>query len=134
LGKVVFGDQEALRLLEQIVHPRVRRRIVELIAASETAVVMIEAIKLLEGELWTFCREIWVTTCSYECQLERLQVCRGMDAGLARARIAAQSPAEEKIARADVVIDTNGLMRDTERQFLAAWEHLMAQVEQAPRD
>jgi dephospho-CoA kinase len=125
LGKIVFNDDQALLKLEQILHPRVTSRILNLIQESAADVVMIEAIKLLEGTLWTICREIWVTTCSYERQLQRLEVCRGMETAVAEARINAQSPAQEKIARADVVIDTDGLMRETERQFSAAWSRLV---------
>jgi dephospho-CoA kinase len=127
LGEIVFNNAEALAELEQIVHPRVGARIVALLQESAAEVVMIEAIKLLEGQLWRLCREIWVTTCSYECQLQRLEVCRGMERSAAEARIKAQRPAEEKIARADVVLDTNGLMQDTERQFAQAWSRLMDQ-------
>jgi dephospho-CoA kinase len=125
LGEIVFNDAGALVKLEQIVHPRVTSRILKLIRESVADVVMIEAIKLLEGKLWTLCREIWVTNCSYECQRQRLEVCRGMETAVAEARIKAQSPAEEKIVRADVVINTDGLMRETERQFSAAWSRLV---------
>lgn len=125
LGAIVFNDAQALVELEQILHPRVSLRIVSLIQESTAGVVMIEAIKLLEGKLWMLCQEIWVTNCSYERQLQRLQVCRGMDKAAAEARIKAQGPAEDKIARADVVIDTDGLMRDTERQFADAWSRLV---------
>lgn len=127
LGKIVFNNAQALAHLEQIVHPRVTSRIKRLIQESTASVVLIEAIKLLEGSLWTLCQEIWVTDCSYDTQLQRLQVCRGMEKSAAEARIKAQSPAQEKIARADVVINTDGLMGDTERQFAAAWSRLLEQ-------
>ena len=125
LGAIVFNDAQSLVQLEQIVHPRVSLRIMILIQESAAGVVMIEAIKLLEGKLWMLCQEIWVTTCSYERQLQRLQVCRGMEKAAAEARIKAQGPAEEKTDRADVVIDTDGLMRDTEHQFANAWSRLV---------
>ena len=127
LGEIVFNNAEALTTLEQIVHPRVGLRIANLIQESTAPVVMIEAIKLLEGQLWTLCREIWVTACTYERQLQRLEVCRGMARSVAEARIKAQSPAKEKIARADVVINTDGLMQDTEQQFAQAWTRLLNQ-------
>ncbi|MFN2161899.1 MAG: dephospho-CoA kinase [Candidatus Promineifilaceae bacterium] len=125
LGEIVFNNAEALAKLEQIVHPRVGLRIADLIQESTAPVVMIEAIKLLEGQLWMLCREIWVTACSYERQLQRLEVCRGMAKAAAEARIKAQSPAEEKITRADVVINTDGLMQDTEQQFAQAWTRIL---------
>jgi dephospho-CoA kinase len=52
-----------------------------------------------------------------------------MDAGTATARIKAQAPQVEKIARADVVIHTDGLMADTQAQFAQAWEHLWERME-----
>jgi dephospho-CoA kinase len=85
---------------------------------------MLEAILLLEGPLHEFCDQIWVTTCSAETQLQRLQTYRNMPEDQARQRIAAQAPQADKIARADVVIDTNGAMDATVAQFEQAWREL----------
>ncbi len=124
LGRIVFANPQALRDLEAIVHPAVRLLLAQRIAAATAPVVMIEAIKLLESPLREMCRQVWVTHCTYERQLQRLMICRGMDEATAVARINAQSSATWKIAQADVVIDTNGLMSDTARQFNAAWSAL----------
>lgn len=124
LGQKVFGDTVALRRLEGILHPATRVEIARQVNASEAAVVMIEAIKLLEGPLAEACDQIWVTTCPEATQLERLRVCRGMAEETALTRIRAQSPQAEKVARADVVIATDGLMSDTQAQFEAAWAAL----------
>jgi dephospho-CoA kinase len=124
LGQIVFQDPEAMRDLEGIVHPAVRRELVRRINESEANIIIIEAIKLLEGPLAKACHEIWVTRCSRQKQLDRLRVCRGLDTETAISRIKAQPPQEEKVAQADVVIDTNGLMIDTETQFRLAWERL----------
>ncbi len=124
VGRVVFGDARLLRQLEALLHPAVREEIARRVATSGAPVVMIEAIKLLEGPLAAVCDQIWVTTCSRQTQLERLRVCRGMDAESAAARVEAQPPQEEKIARADVVIHTDGLMSATQEQFSKAWASL----------
>ena len=124
VGRIVFGDEQALRRLEDILHPAVREEIARRVATSEAPIVMIEAIKLLEGPLAAVCDQVWVTTCSRATQLERLRVCRGMDDASAVARVEAQSPQEEKIGRADVVIHTDGLMSATQEQFEAAWSNL----------
>jgi dephospho-CoA kinase len=124
LGRIVFQDPVALRRLEGLLHPAVRAEIERRIAASPARMIMIEAIKLLEGPLAARCDQIWVTTCTRETQMARLQVCRGMDAATAAARIGAQSPQADKITRAGVVIHTNGLMADTQAQFEQAWSHL----------
>jgi dephospho-CoA kinase len=121
LGRIVFADPTQLRRLEGLLHPAARAEIARRVAAAEAPVVMIEAIKLLEGPLATLCDQIWVTACARETQMARLRVCRGMDETTAAARIDAQSPQAEKIARADVVIHTDGPMADTQAQFEAAW-------------
>ncbi|MBP9500982.1 MAG: dephospho-CoA kinase [Candidatus Promineofilum sp.] len=124
LGRIVFGDDQLLRQLEDLLHPAVREEIARRVAASDAPVTMIEAIKLIGGPLAAVCDQIWVTTCSRETQLERLRVCRGMDVESAVARVEAQPSQEEKIARADVVIHTDGLMTVTQEQFERAWAGL----------
>ena len=121
LGQIVFNDPQALVQLELIVHPAVHQHVLAQIRTCPEDVIMIEAIKLLEGKLHTICAQVWVTTCTRARQLERLQICRGLDAATAVTRIDAQASQAAKIARADVVIDTNGLMQDTQAQFEKAW-------------
>ena len=124
LGEIVFSDPDALKDLETMVHPAVRQVIAERIQSSEAGIIVMEAIKLLEGGLAKACHQVWVTRCSKQRQLQRLMICRGLDAETATVRVKAQSPQEEKVAMADVVIDTNGLMTETEAQFFAAWNRL----------
>jgi dephospho-CoA kinase len=124
LGTIVFSNAEALRDLERMVHPAVRSEIVRQVDESEANVVFIEAIKLLEGGLARECDQVWVTRCPQYYQIERLMVCRGMDWESASVRVNAQSPQEDKVARADVVIDTDGTLADTLAQFELAWERL----------
>lgn len=126
LGKIVFNDETALSDLEQIIHPAVRLETARRIHETTQKVIFIEAIKLIEGPMAAMCHQIWVTRCPKQRQLERLMICRGIDAETATKRIEQQSPQEEKVAQADVVIDTAGLMRETEAQFEMAWERLPA--------
>lgn len=126
VGRIVFGNEQALRRLEDILHPAVREEIARRVATSEAPIVMIEAIKLLEGPLAAACDQIWVTACPRHTQLERLRVCRGLDEAAAAARVDAQAPQAEKMARADIVIDTGGSMDETVAQFVKAWKALTA--------
>ena len=121
LASIVFDDAQALRDLELLLHPAVRLEIERRIGAGEEQIVVIEAIKLLEGELAALCDQIWVTRCSRRFQIQRLVVCRGMDGKTAATRVNAQNPQEAKVARADVVIDTEGTMAETREQFERAW-------------
>jgi dephospho-CoA kinase len=122
LGKIVFSDSKALEKLEAIVHPLVRDAIDLLVRRASQKIIVIEAIKLLEGPLRTACDNIWVTTAPMEVQLSRLRMKRGLSANVARQRITAQSPQANKIEAADVVIKNSGSFETTWKQVVAAWQ------------
>ncbi len=124
LGDLVFADTEALARLEQLTHPPVIAIIEEYIAASAAPVVVVEAIKLLESGLADDYDTIWVTTCPEAAQLKRLMKSRHLTREDALRRIHAQPPQAEKLARADVVINTSGTLNETRAQVIAAWEIL----------
>jgi dephospho-CoA kinase len=108
LGNIVFCDPQALTHLEGITHPTVRREAERWIAASRAHVVAVEAIKLLESGMADNCDAVWVVTTSEDIQLDRLMIKRKMTGPQAMLRIEAQSPQEDKVARAAVVIDNGG--------------------------
>ncbi len=122
LGDIVFSDAEALAQLERLVHPPVIAEIRRRIAASTAPVVAVEAIKLLESGVADDYNAIWVTTCPETAQVKRLMKSRRFTRAEALRRIHAQPPQAEKLARADVIIDTGGSLDATRAQVIAAWE------------
>ena len=125
LGRIVFSDPEALQMLENIIHPLVSRAIDMITQRVRQQVVVIEAIKLLEGDLAAECSSIWVSYAPPDVQLARLLNKRGMSESDARQRIEAQSPQEEKTDRAQVVIRNVSTFEDTWKQVLAAWKQVV---------
>ena len=109
-GRIVFADPAALRDLEAIVHPAVRPRILAAIAVADEEdadVVVIEAIKLVEGGLAEMCDEVWLVTCDAAAQRERI-VGRGGSNDDADQRIAAQGGITERLRPAATrTIDTS---------------------------
>lgn len=124
LGEIVFSRIDLLQKLEEITHPAIRQTIVERMQASTASVLIVEAIKLLEGPLHTYCDQIWVTFCSPYMQIERLKQYRGLSQVEAEMRVNAQPAQHDKLLKADVVIDTNESLSATEAQFAAAWDNL----------
>jgi dephospho-CoA kinase len=122
LGRIVFADPAALRQLESIVHPLVRQAVEILVKRAPQKVIVLEAIKLLEGDLPKSCDAIWVTRLDPEVQLNRLVKKRNMSEGDAWQRITAQPPQQEKVDQADIVIENSGSVEDTWRQVVDAWQ------------
>ncbi|MEJ7752525.1 MAG: dephospho-CoA kinase [Candidatus Limnocylindrales bacterium] len=80
LARLVFDDAAALADLEAIVHPEVRRQVEAALEGAHAAgdlVVVVEAIKLVEGGLAERCDEVWLVECSESEQRSRL-ASRGM--------------------------------------------------------
>jgi dephospho-CoA kinase len=122
LGGIVFRDPAALAQLEAIIHPAVVAYTEEWLAGLTAEVAVIDAIKLIEAGIADQCDEVWVVTCPVEEQVRRLRVYRGLSEEEAWTRIRAQPPQEEKVARADVVIDNSGPVSRTRAQVQAAWQ------------
>jgi dephospho-CoA kinase len=122
LGAIVFSDPVALHRLDQLVHPATSATIRGLLAESSRPIVVVEAIKLIEAGTDRACTEVWIVNCQREQQVERLVGLRGLPDAEAERRIAAQAPIRDKLARADVVIDTSGSLADTRYQVVREWE------------
>lgn len=121
LGRIVFANPQALAKLEAIVHPVVGQAINTLVMRSKQRVIVIEAIKLLEGDLAKAVDTVWVVNAAPDVQLRRLVEKRKMSEAEARQRIAAQAPQTQKLAQANVVIDNSGNVDLTWQQVQQAW-------------
>ena len=130
MARIVFADRTARADLEAIVHPEVYRRIREWLAnlPPHTSLAIADIPLLLEtGHEHEFDRVI-VCGCDPAEQIRRIVARDGLSEAEARARLAAQWPIEEKVARADYVIDTGGTSADTERQIKVTYEKLKAEL------
>lgn len=136
LGKIVFSDPEALAALEQIVHPVVVQVVDLLVRRARQKVVVVEAIKLFEAGLAAHCDEVWVVDAGPKVQISRLVQKRGLSEAEARARLAAQPPQSEKLARATRIINNGGSIEETYNQVSRALNEVLAgepEPEPAPR-
>jgi dephospho-CoA kinase len=124
LATEVFGDPGKLRRLEQILHPRVIARVLEARSMLPAdAVLVVEAIKLLEGELRKACDQIWVVVAPRDTMIERL-ASRGMPPREAELRLAQQLSEEQFRAAADAVIVNDGDRERTRERVRDAWLEL----------
>ena len=119
LAARVFADPRERAELNAIVHPRIAVEVAArmgALAASGHPAAVYEAALIVENGLEKGLDGLIVVTAPPPVQVARLRLRDGMSEAEAKARIAAQLPAEEKVRKATFVIENAGSERDLEAQ------------------
>src|SRR5262245_32374673 len=127
LAAIAFNDDQALADLNAIVHPDVRAEIARCIAAeADTDHVVIVDTPLFEVTSDVEFAAVVVVDVPPDVAVERLVGQRGLTDTDARARIAKQIGREERLAKADRVIDNSGDLTTLDAAVDELWEWLRA--------
>lgn len=128
LADVIFSDPERRAALNAIVHPAVKRRARELMTAAEAAdpraIIVYDVPLLIEAKIdaeHAF-DIIVVAHANTRTRMDRLIELRGLSREEAMHRLNSQVTDTERLAIADLVIDTNGTIDETLEQADALWE------------
>lgn len=127
LGPIVFADPKNLARLNTITHSRMKGMMREKLVDIEKlgrAIAVLEAALLLEAKWDDLADEIWVTVADPEIAAARVAERSGLAKEQVMERIRSQMPNEDRIKRANVVIDTSGDMASTEKQALDHWKQV----------
>ena len=114
LGRIVFGNPEKLKLLNQITHPPVVEEIankLELLQAFD-GVVVLDVPLLAESGVDRGYEAVVVVAARADVQVERLVRDRGMAEADARSRVAAQASLQRKLELATHVIWNEGTIEE----------------------
>ncbi len=132
LAALVFQDPRERAALNQITHPRIAFEVAARLRALEEAgqpVAVYEAALIIENKMYQGLDGLAVVTAPEEVQLARLRQRDGMTEAEARARIAAQLPAAEKLRHATFAIDNAG----SEAELAAQVERLYSAMQTKAR-
>lgn len=110
LADIVFNDKEAIKALNDIVHPKVKEYIEEYIESrkEKEGNIILESAILFETECDKYCDEIWYVYVPRNIRIERLKESRGYSLKKCEAVMASQKPDEFYIEKSDRVIKNNG--------------------------
>lgn len=131
LGGKVFGKPDELKRLTDIVWPGIRALAaaeLERLAGAGTEVAVLEAAVLIEAEWQDLVDEVWVVSVAPEAARDRLMARNDMSAEDADARIASQISNQERLAHADVVIETDCPIEEMSDRVETAWNELNARI------
>jgi dephospho-CoA kinase len=126
LAEIVFSDADALKDLNTVVHPAVGTVIAERLAEeAQTDHVVILDVPLLVESGRTNTAGTIVVDCPPEEALQRA-VARGLPEDDVRRRMANQVSREERLAKADFVIDNSGPESALPANVDKAWEWIQS--------
>jgi dephospho-CoA kinase len=122
VASIVFGDDARRRVLEAIIHPRVRERTARIVAQAPPQAVVVNDVPLLvEAGLAATFDLVVVVLASTQVRVDRLVRHRGMTAEQAHTRIAAQASDEQRRAVATVVITNEGSTAQVREEVDRVW-------------
>ena len=120
LGEIVFSDQTKLARLNQIVHPYLKKAVIEILNSREvgnTELIVINAAVLKEIGLIDSVDEVWVVMASVAQRLKRL-LKSGFSKKEASARMRLQMRKKDYLDLGDVVIENSGTLRSLSKEVL----------------
>jgi len=132
LGEIVFGNPEFLLRLNQIMHLQMYGIVeaqIEEYRCQGMNVVVLEAPLLLEAGWTSLVDEVWVTVASESTVLKRVKERSGLSEPEALARIHSQLSSEERVKRADVVINTDCDLGELKAKVKELWDRLSSYQE-----
>jgi len=121
LGAIIFNDPERRQELNQIVHPEVRKVMLEQskkFLDEGHKIVILDIPLLFESKLTSLVEKTIVVYVDEENQIKRLMKRNNLSEDEAMARIKSQIPIREKVKLADYVIDNNGTIEHTNKQVI----------------
>jgi len=128
LAEKVFADPEQRKLLNQILHPRIReemdRRAKEIGQKDPEAIVMIDAPLIVELGDHREMDKLIVVTSTQTQQIERLKDRDGTSPEEALRIVSSQMPLEEKLKFADFVIRNEGSLEETRKRTKEVFKEL----------
>jgi dephospho-CoA kinase len=119
LAQLVFSDPQKLRVLEELIHPEVRRLLEEELSRLEAPLVFVEIPLLFEKGWEKRLQGTILVAAPLEERLKRAMARSGLSREEVLARERAQMPEEEKRRRATWVLENRGSLEDLRAQVQA---------------
>lgn len=133
MRRLIFADAAARHRLEQIVHPAIRARTLELAGDVDADYVLIAVPLLVETGFRKLVDRVLVVDCPEKLQIRRLMQRDGASEKEARAALAAQTDRETRNAAADDIVDNSGSLADLETRVSELHAHYLELASNCPQ-
>ena len=127
----VFSNESERRWLEQLTHPLIGQEILAQIEASRSPYTVLSSPLLLETSQKGLANCVVVVDVPEEVQLQRTMQRDDNDEAQVRRIMAAQMPRQDRLERADMVIDNTGSLDDLDSQVEELHKEFLLRAEQS---
>ena len=118
LGKLFFGNDNNLKKLNNIIHPKIKELILKLQEEHENEdLVFLDIALLYEANFVDLVEKVAVVYVDEDIQLKRLMIRNSLSKGEALKRIESQMSPQEKASLGDFVINNSYRKEDTFQQI-----------------
>jgi len=123
-GNLVFKDPQRVKRLNEITHPLILKKAAEIFQNAPNSIFMVNTPLLFESGFDRFMDKNIVVTSATEQALERGSLRDNISKEEIQDRLNNQISLNEKVKRADYVIDNSGGLENTRRQVVEIWNTL----------
>ncbi|MBL1404507.1 MAG: dephospho-CoA kinase [Hyphomicrobiales bacterium] len=133
LGKIVVGNSDAMKKLETLIHPLVKKErdvFLKTAQKNDIKIVLLDIPLLFETGMDKLCDTIIVVTATPEEQKNRVLARDGMSEAKFKKILASQMPDVNKRELADYIIDTSKGIKEAKLQVLRIIEKISQTLNQ----
>lgn len=132
IGEIVYNNPDSLKELNRFTHPRIMQYYKDELRRIKTeqpdAIVVLEVPLLYETNMDKLCQQVVVVYVDRETQIKRLMKRDNMSYVDAVRRVDAQMSMDEKVRRADFVIDNRGSIVETKEKATRYYNEILTKV------
>ncbi|WP_256389262.1 dephospho-CoA kinase [Vibrio vulnificus] len=130
LRQRIFAHAEEKQWLNALLHPMIRRKMIEDLAQVSSSYALLVVPLLVENQLQTLCDRVLVVDVEEKTQLQRTMDRDGVDEQQVRAILKAQASRHERLAFADDVIKNESKDQDLLQQITDLHQKYLAMSKQ----
>ena len=124
LGAIVFNDKAQLATLSRIVHKYVILECADIISATDSEVVVVDAAALVEADMHKTCDVVIGVFADIKHRIARIVARDGITAEAAAARCASQMPDSTLRGYVDFAIENDGDLADLAENVHNIWNKI----------
>jgi dephospho-CoA kinase len=123
LGTIVFGKQDKLKRLNEVVHPLLLKKLKEAIESSSEKIIVVDGALIFEWRIENWFDYIILLISTLEDKERRLKA-KGLSAAMIKGRLDAQADSNRFVKYSDFIIENDGDLKSLKDNAKWVWNKI----------